>query len=125
VNSRAKEELKLDDALVPLTQAVGVVYQAIGGMRPGNPDELDELRGLLAIALSTVAPVLSLREGVPLPLSARELQETLYVPVARTPGSLSSPPDLAVLYVRAGALARAAESLGRARIPFARAVSRE
>ncbi len=100
--------------LVPLTEATAVAWHIITE-RPESmrdPRQLDETRSLVAIALSTVAPVLRRENGVAVPLSAPEVNERLFV--------RGQAPRFDDLCMRRVDLLRAVELLKEAHVAFDR-----
>jgi hypothetical protein len=112
---------ELHRELVPLSEATAVTYHIITEKPEAlrDPRDLDDVRGLVAIALSTVATILKRENGDAHPLSSAQIEERLF-------SSLSSPrdrrtaPDLAQLFVRRGDLVHAIELLKEAHASFGR-----
>lgn len=111
---KTRQKIELYRELVPLSEAAAVAYHIITE-RPvalRDPAALREARGLVAIALSTVAPLLRQENGGAVPLSSPELKQRLF-----TPGVS---PDLDGLCIRRLDLLRAIESLREAHQAFGR-----
>jgi hypothetical protein len=112
---------ELHRELVPLSEATAVTYHIITEKPEAlrDPRDLDDVRGLVAIALSTVATILKRENGEAHPLSSAQIEERLF-------SSLSSPrdrrtaPDLTQLFVRRGDLVHAIELLKEAHASFGR-----
>ena len=112
---------ELHRELVPLSEATAVTYHIITEKPEAlrDPRDLDDVRGLVAIALSTVATILKRENGDAHPLSSAQIEERLF-------SSLSSPrdrrtaPDLTQLFVRRGDLVHAIELLKEAHASFGR-----
>jgi hypothetical protein len=104
--------------LVPLVEAAAATYHIITE-KPGAPRdslELEEVRGRVAIALSSVAPILKqVGDGAVAPLPAAEAEERLFARGSR--------PRLDGLYVRRVDLLHAVELLKEARVAFDRGES--
>jgi hypothetical protein len=112
---RVKDKVELYRELVPLHEAAAVAYHIITE-RPvplKDPHALEEVRGLVAIALSTVAPVLQQVDGSAAPLSAAEIDERLF--------TRGRPALLDGLCMRRVDLLRAVETLREAHVAFDRA----
>jgi hypothetical protein len=108
------KKVELYRELVPLAEATAIAYHVITE-RPiplREPQRLTELRGLVAIALSSVGMVLKQEDGALSPLSSAEINERLFVR-GRTP-------DLEGLYMRRAELVRAVEVLKEAHFAFDR-----
>jgi hypothetical protein len=102
---------ELHRELVPLGEAAAVTYSIVADRRDslGAQEALDEVRALIAIALSGVAPVLRQENGDAVPLSAPEIQERLF----RARGRRA---DLAGLCMRRSDLLKAVETLKDAQL---------
>jgi hypothetical protein len=122
---RAKTRLngtELHRELVPLAEASAVAYHVITE-RPESlrdPRDLDEVRGLVAIALSTAATILRMVNGTALPLTSGQIDEQLFSPISHSLRDRRAAPDLSDLYVRRGDLIRAIETLKQAHTSFGR-----
>jgi hypothetical protein len=81
---------------------------------------LDDVRALVAIALSTVATILTRENGEALPLSSAQIEAQLFAPTVRSQRDRTAP-DLTQLFVRRGDLVRAIETLKEVHISFGRA----
>lgn len=100
--------------LVPLAEAAAAAWHIITE-RPAplkDPHALEEARGLVAVALSSVAPVLKGDSGAAVPLTGPEVSERLFV--------RNGAADLDGLYMRRVDLLRAVELLREAHIAFDR-----
>lgn len=109
---KVRQKTALHRELVPLTEAAAVAYHIITE-RPvplKDPQALREVRDLVAIALTSVAPVLRQEDGAAVPLSSAEVNERLF----------GRPPRLDGLYMRRLDLLRAVESLKQAHGAFDR-----
>jgi hypothetical protein len=114
--SRARNGLRIGfhEELVPLYQACAAAYHALlDGPGSAHPRELEEARGLIAIALSRVATLYRVSPGVAAPLSESELRQALFVPAAADWQS-----RLHNLSIRRSALVGAVEALKTARFLF-------
>jgi hypothetical protein len=112
--SAVKPKVELYRELVPLAEATAVAWHIITE-RPDplrDPRQLEETRGLVAIALSTVAPVLKRENGSAVPLTVPEVNERLFV--------RGQAPRLDDLFMRRVDLLRAVELLKEAHIAFDR-----
>ena len=105
----------LDSELVPLRVAAAVAYSHVTDTTREVSGEgaLAEIVHIVAIALSTVAPIHRAGGGA---LTDRELRELLYRPL----GNAGSKPDLDTLAIRRGDLRRAMVTLKEARVVFAK-----
>lgn len=111
---KVRQNVELYRELVPLAEAAAVAYHIITE-RPvplKDPRVLEEVRGLVAIALTTVAPVLRQEDGAAVPLSTSEVNDRLFVT-----GRAARLDDLCMRRVD---LLRAVESLKQAHIAFDR-----
>jgi hypothetical protein len=117
----ARSELHRE--LVPLAEAAAVAYHIISDNPRSlrNPRELCEVRCLVAIALSSAAPIVHGQDGAVRPMSAAEVEQHLFAPLSQRQPERSPPPDFAGLYIRRGDLVRAVEVLKRAHKSFGRA----
>jgi hypothetical protein len=113
---------ELHRELVPLSEATAVVYHIITEKPAPLRDarDLDDVRGLVAIALSTVATILKRENGEALPLSSAQIDERLF-PASDLPRDRRAAPDLSQLFVRRGDLVRAIETLKEVHVSFGRA----
>jgi hypothetical protein len=113
--------MELHRELVPLSEATAVAYHIITE-RPEalrDPRDLEDVRGLVAIALSTVATILKRDNGEAHPLDSAQVEERLFSPLSRS-REVRTPPDLTQLFVRRGDLVRAIEALKEAHASFGR-----
>lgn len=114
--NRTKESpaIELHRELVPLAEAAAVAYHIITEKPEPlrDPRQLDEVRGLVAVALSSVATVLKRENGSVVPMSSPEVNERLFV--------RGGPPDLEGLFMRRVDLLRAVEMLKQAHMAFDR-----
>jgi hypothetical protein len=122
---KSKNRLKsteLHRELVPLAEASAVAYHIITEKPESLRDarDLDEVRGLVAIALSTVANILKIEDGVALPLSSGQIDESLFFPASDSLRDRRAPPDLSKLFMRRGDLVHAIETLKEAHVSFGR-----
>src|SRR4051812_48420325 len=71
---------ELHRELVPLAEAAAVAYHIITENPPPlrNPRDLDEVRCLVAIALSTVAPIVSWKNGSTQTVTSAEIEAKLF-----------------------------------------------
>jgi hypothetical protein len=109
-----KPKVELYRELVPLAEATAVAYHIVTE-RPvplKDPNALDEVRGLVAVALSTVAPILKRENGAAAPLNSPEVNQRLFV--------RGGTADLENLYIRRVDLLRAVEVLKEAHVAFDR-----
>jgi hypothetical protein len=107
---KVKQKTELYRELVPLPEAAAVAYHIITE-RPvplKDPGALQEIRDLVAIALSTVAPVLRQENGSAVPVSSTEIN------------TRGAPARMDDLVIRRLDLLRAVESLKQAHIAFDR-----
>jgi hypothetical protein len=98
--------------LVPLAEAAAVAYQVITD-KPvplRDPQQLAEMRGLVAIALSSVGRVLKQEDGAAVPLTLAEISQRLFVRGAQS--------NLDGLCMSRAELLRAIEVLKEAHIAF-------
>ena len=121
---RPKTRLKgmeLHRELVPLSEATAVAYHIITEKPEAlrDPRDLDDVRGLVAIALSTVATILKRENGEAEPLGSAQIEERLFSPLSRS-RDRRTPADLTQLFVRRGDLVRAIEALKEAHASFGR-----
>jgi hypothetical protein len=107
---------------VPLSEATAVAYHIITEKPEAlrDPRDLDDVRGLVAIALSTVATILKRENGEALPLSSAQIDERLFFPGSCSPRDRRAAPDLTQLFVRRGDLVRAIETLKEVHFSFGR-----
>jgi hypothetical protein len=93
------------EELVPLQQACAAAYSILIEPPSGaaRSEDIEEARGLIAIALSRVATFYRASDGAFSPLSQAEIQATLFCGAPR--------PSLGDLYIRRGTLLRALETL--------------
>jgi hypothetical protein len=117
-----KSSIELHRELVPLSEAAAVAYHVITEKPESLADarELGDVRGLVAIALSTVSPILKVDDGEARPLSSAQIEERLFFPAAQGLRDRRSVPDFSALYIRRGDLVRAIETLKQAHISFGR-----
>ena len=112
---------ELHRELVPLAEAAAVAYHIItenpSPLR--DPRELDEVRCLVAIALSTVAPIL--KNGTTEPIGPAQIREQLFAPLSNRPAGQDASTQFTGLHIRRGDLIRAVEALKDAHISFGRA----
>jgi hypothetical protein len=108
--------------LVPLSEATAVAYHIITENPESlrDPRDLNEVRGLVAIALSTVVTILKRENGEALPLSSTQIDEQLFFPTSHSPRDRRAAPDLSRLFVRRGDLVRAIETLKEVHVSFGR-----
>ena len=101
--------------LVPLAEAAAAAYHIITEKpeRLRDRSELDEVRGLVAIALSTVGTIVKEEDGGPVPVGVKEIQERLFV-------RNGAQPRLDGLFMRRIELLRAVELLREAHFAFDR-----
>ena len=114
---------KLNGQLIPLTEATAVAYDVILRPAPLLPDsrDLEESRGLVALALSALATIYALRDGgEAVPLTPAEIEEQLFFPTAHGMRDRTKAPNLAELYMRRDDLIRAVENLKAAHASRAR-----
>jgi hypothetical protein len=113
--------MELHRELVPLSEATAVAYHIITEKPEAlrNPQDLDDVRGLVAIALSTVTTILKRDKGEAQPLDSAQVEERLFSPLSRS-RELRTAPDLRHLFVRRGDLVRAIEALKEAHASFGR-----
>ncbi|HUQ74963.1 MAG TPA: hypothetical protein VM183_09575 [Burkholderiales bacterium] len=109
----AARRLELDAEPVPLAVAARVAYfQLTDAVRQvSSEDDLAEVVHLVAIALSTVAPIRHASGGI---LTDRELRELFYRPL----GLVGKKPSLEGFVIRRGELKSAMTTLKEARIVF-------
>jgi hypothetical protein len=103
-----------DGELIPLPEATAVAYDLISNRVPrvADPSGLEEARGVIALALSALAPFYVLREGAaPLLLSADEVEKKIGVATARGPRYRIRAPDIDRIYIKRGDFIRAVENL--------------
>jgi hypothetical protein len=112
---------QLHRELVPLSEATAVTYHIVTQKPEALRDarDLDDVRGLVAIALSTVATILKLENGEPQPLGSAQIAEQLFSGVSGQ-GDRRIAPDLSQLFVRRGDLVQAIELLKEAHASFGR-----
>lgn len=112
--SELREKLAVDDALVVLTVAAAMTYFYVTdpARQVEKSESLPSILPLVAIALSTVAPICR-ADGTP--LSVQELDELLF---RRTAGVGASAGTLAQLRIRRGDLDTAMALLRETRIAF-------
>jgi hypothetical protein len=108
--------------LVPLAEATAVAYHIITEKPDPLTDaaELDEVRGLVAIALSTVAPIQILADEKAMALSPQQVEEYLFSPVSRGLRDRRAGLDFSALFIRRSDLIRAIETLKQAHATFGR-----
>src|SRR5688572_25829995 len=70
--------LGFHEELVPLHQACAAAYHALVDGPRLAPSDLEEARGLVAIALSRVATLYRMSEETAVPLSESEIQQALF-----------------------------------------------
>jgi hypothetical protein len=105
--------VRFHEELVPLHEASAAAYHALlDGSHPA-PSELEETRGLVAIALSRIATLYRMSGQTAVPLSESEIRQALFKGAAATWEA-----RLRSLYIRRGALVRAVETLQTARVRF-------
>src|SRR5688572_9642073 len=102
---RAQSTARVHEELVPLPQACAAAYHILIEAQgiAACIEEIEESRGLIAIALSRVATFYRMRDGAFSPLSQSEVQATLFSGAQRQ--------GLDGLYIRRGTLVRALETL--------------
>ena len=112
---------ELHRELVPLSEATAVTYHIITEKPEAlrDPRDLDDVRGLVAIALSTVATILKRENGDAHPLSSAQIEERLFASLS-SPRDRRTAPDLTQLFVRRGDLVHAIELLKEAHASFGR-----
>ena len=112
---------ELHRELVPLSEATAVTYHIITEKPEAlrDPRDLDDVRGLVAIALSTVATILKRENGEAHPLSSAQIEERLFASLS-SPRDRRTAPDLTQLFVRRGDLVHAIELLKEAHASFGR-----
>ena len=110
-----KPKVELHRELVPLAEATAVAYHIITDKPEPlrDPQRLQEVRGLVALALSSVGTVLKQVDGSAVPLASPEIRERLFVTGGRAP-------DLEGLCMRRVDLVRAIEILRDAHVAFDR-----
>jgi hypothetical protein len=100
--ARTANRVYVHEELVPLAEACAAAYHLlIQGQKTAHPQEVEEARGLIAIALSRVATLYRMTDGAISPLSGDKVHQALF----------SGDPDLRDLYIRRGALLEALETL--------------
>jgi hypothetical protein len=109
----AARRFELEAELVPLRVAARVAYFHITDAlrQVSREDDLAEIIHLVAIALSTVAPI---RHAAGAALTDHELRELFYRPL----GNVGGKPDLAGFVIRRGDLKAAMTTLKEARVVF-------
>lgn len=112
---RSAAKIELYRELVPMAEAAAVAYHIIleKPERLRDRFELEEVRGLVAIALSSVGTILKHEDGGVAPLAPQEAQQRLFV-------RNGQPQQLDGLYMRRIELLRAVEALRQAHIAFDR-----
>jgi hypothetical protein len=112
---------ELHRELVPLSEATAVTYHIITEKPEAlrDPRDLDDVRGLVAIALSTVATILKRENGEAHPLGSAQIEERLFASLS-SPRDRRTAPDLTQLFVRRGDLVHAIELLKEAHASFGR-----
>jgi hypothetical protein len=111
---RVSHSKVLDREFVPLPIAAAAAYYKVTGMtRRLEEDRLGETIHLMAIALSTVAPIYMATVGGAFVLSAAEIREFLYRPVRS-----NAPPDLDCLRIRKADMERGIDTLKASRNAF-------
>jgi hypothetical protein len=117
-NKLSQASKTLDDELVPLTVAATVTYFLVTEplRQVSSQEELAQIVHLVAIALSTVAPI-SIRaaDGSAARLGNQELDALLFAPLRR-----GETPDLEQFSMRRGDLRKAMTTLKEARVAFGR-----
>jgi len=104
----------LDREFVPLPIAAAAAYYRVTGMnRRLEEDQLGETIHLMAIALSTVAPIYMATVGGAFVLSAAEVKDFLFRPLKS-----NAPPDLDCLRIRKADMERGIETLKASRNAF-------
>jgi len=104
----------LDREFVPLPIAAAAAYYRVTGMtRRLEEDRLGETIHLMAIALSTVAPIYMATVGGAFVLSAAEVKDFLFRPLKS-----NAPPDLDCLRIRKADMERGIETLKASRNAF-------
>ena len=103
--ARPAAHLYVHEELVPLAQACAAAYQILVE-GPKAARDVEESRGLIAIALSRVATLYRMTEGALSPLSEADIREALFI----------GAPDMEGLYIRRGALVEAVETLKTVRL---------
>jgi len=114
---------KLNGQMIPLTEATTVAYDIILRRAPLLHDsrDLEESRGLVALALSALATIYAVGDGgEAVPLSPAEIEEQLFFPTAQGMRDRTKAPNLAELYMRRDDLIRAVENLKAAHASRAR-----
>jgi hypothetical protein len=113
---------ELHRELVPLSEATAVAYHIITEKPEAlkDPRELEDVRGLVAIALSTVTTIFRRENGEALPLSSAQIDEQLFLPISHLHHERRPAPDLTQLFVRRGDLVRAIETLKDVHVSFGR-----
>jgi hypothetical protein len=110
-----------DRELIPLPEATAVAYDLISNRQQPvrDPGDLEETRGLIALALSALAPLYVLREGgAPVPLSTGEIEEKICITASQR--QRYGTRDIDRIYIRRGDFIRAVENLQTARSSFER-----
>ena len=112
--------LELHRELVPLAEAAAAAYHVIAERRQPLRDsaELEEVRGQVALALATVAPILRQDNGFAVPMSSAEIHAALYTTSAPSGAAMSEYTDL---FIRRGDLLKAIETLKETHTAFAAA----
>ena len=105
----SRPKIELYQELVPLAEAAAAAWHVVSD-RPEplrDPRQLEEARGRMAIALSSVAPVLRKENGALQRLAGDEIDARLF--------ARGASPGLEGLFIRRVDLLRAVESLKDAR----------
>src|SRR5262245_3621100 len=100
------------EELVPLQEACAAAYHVlIEGPHETRRDDIERARRLIAIALSRVATLYRVSDGVVAPLDEGQVQACLF-------SGTANEADLHSLFIRRAALLSAVESLKMARLFF-------
>jgi hypothetical protein len=114
-NQAVRDLLEVQGELVPLRVAASIAYFHITDpvRQVSSRDDLDEILHLVAIALSTAAPIQRLDGSV---LTDADLNRTFY----RTLEQPGGKPDLEAFTIRRQDLKRAMTTLKEARVAFSK-----
>ena len=107
--------------LIPLPEATAVAYGIISNrpQRLVDPRALEENRGLIALALSALAPFYALREGgAPVLLSSDEIEKKIFFAASKGLRYRTGAPDIDRVYIKRGDFIRAVENLKTTRPGF-------
>ena len=117
-----QSRIELHRELVPLAEATAVAYHVITEKPEPlkDPRDLEEVRSLVAIALSAVGTILHLDNGRPAPLGAAQIEERLFVRGSASDRNPRTRADFSGLFMRRESLITAIETLKQAHIGFGR-----